>query len=181
MKSLAEILLAVHDAFDRVQIPHAIGGAIAYGYCSEEPRGTIDVDVNLFVGMDQVDHVLNSLPHEVTVTTADRATAHRDGQVRVRWGDTPVDLFWGTHEFHRQIASEIQFVPFEGSTIPVLGCEALVVFKAMFNRFKDWGDIQAIIDAGTIDCPRVIQRLSALIGAEDPAVVRLTQLCNDIE
>lgn len=74
------------------------------------------------------------------------------------------------------MAEGIVAVPFEGTTIPVLGCEALVVFKAMFNRARHWADIEAIIDAGSIEGPRVVDRLRSLLGTGDPAVVRLGAL-----
>ncbi len=48
MSELGDQLLAIHDALDAARIPHAIGGAIALGYCTLEPRGTRDVDVNVF-------------------------------------------------------------------------------------------------------------------------------------
>lgn len=54
MSVLAERLLAVHDALADARLPHAIGGAIALGYCTEEPRGTRDLDVNVFVAQRRV-------------------------------------------------------------------------------------------------------------------------------
>jgi len=41
MSELGDQLLAVHDGLDAAGIPHAIGGAIALGYCVLEPRGTL--------------------------------------------------------------------------------------------------------------------------------------------
>ena len=45
---------AVHfaQALQAAKIPHAIGGAIAYGFFGAA-RGTHDVDINLFVGADE--------------------------------------------------------------------------------------------------------------------------------
>src|SRR5262249_41808856 len=42
---LAERLIAIHDSLDAAGVPHAFGGAIALAYCTEEPRGTRDLDV----------------------------------------------------------------------------------------------------------------------------------------
>lgn len=176
MSVLAEKLLAVHAAFAEAGYSHAFGGAIALAYCTQEPRGTRDVDVNVFVGVDHVDDVLDVLPPDVTIRAADRVVARRDGQVRLMWADTPIDLFFDTHDFHRETAAGVVEVSFEGATIPVLSCEALIVFKAMFNRTKDWADIEAILEAGAIDGPRVLARLRSLLGASDPAVVRLGAL-----
>jgi len=47
--TLAERLVALHRALERRQVPHAFGGAIALAYRTLDPRGTSDIDVNLFV------------------------------------------------------------------------------------------------------------------------------------
>lgn len=180
MSILAARLLAVHAALDAAEIPHAFGGAIALAYCTQEPRGTRDLDVNVFVGVERADDVFAAMPRGVAVTRASRTAARRDGQVRVMWEDTPLDLFFDTHEFHREVARDIARVPFEHTTIPVLGCEALVVFKAMFNRTRDWADIEAVLDAGIVDGPRVLGRLRSLLGTSDPAVARLSTLIQRI-
>ena len=57
-----------------------------------------------------------------------------------------------------------------------LGCEALVVFKAMFNRTKDWADIEAILEADAVDAGRALDHLRSLLGSSDPAVTRLATL-----
>lgn len=173
---LAERLLAVDAALERAAIPHAFGGAIALAYCTSEPRGTRDIDVNVFVGVDRVDEVFYAMPNGVAHKPRDRDSARRDGQVRLMWEDTPIDVFFDTHDFHSEVAREVVQVPFDGATIPVLGCEAIIVFKAMFNRTRDWADIEAILDARAIDARHVLNRLRTLLGAEDPAVVRLRAL-----
>lgn len=176
MSVLAERLLAVHAALDDAGLPHAFGGAIALAYCTQEPRGTRDIDVNVFVGVDRANEVFDAMPRGVGVTRAGRDAARRDGQVRVMWDDTPIDIFFDTHEFHREAAREIVEVPFEGTTIAVLGCETLIVFKAMFNRTRDWADIEAILGTGSVDGHRALDRLRSLQGRSDPAVLRLTAL-----
>jgi hypothetical protein len=176
MSVLAERLLAVHATLDGAGIPHAFGGAIALAYCTAEPRGTRDLDVNVFVDPSRANEILDALPSEVAVTAIDRATARRDGQVRVMWGDTPIDLFLDTHPFHREVAKEIVEVPFEDRTIPVLSCDALLVFKAMYNRTRDWADIEAILEAGTADGGRAVEQLRALLGPDDAIVARLAAL-----
>src|SRR5205807_1802680 len=107
MSILADRLIATHRALDEAGIPHAFGGAIALAYCTEEPRGTRDLDVNVFVGVGRANEVLDALPEGVSITRAARTAAKREGQVRVMWGDTPLDLFFDTHAFHRQVAGEV--------------------------------------------------------------------------
>ena len=151
MSSLADRLLAIHAALSDAGFPHAFGGAIALAYCTEEPRGTRDLDVNVFAEPNRAGQVLAALPSRVAIRAADVRAAERDGQVRVWWEDTPVDIFLDVHRFHRRVASEVRTVPFVGHEIPVLGCTALVVFKALFDRTRDWADIEAVAAAGSAD------------------------------
>ncbi len=176
MSALAERLLAIHSSLDRAGIPHAFGGAIALAYCTRDPRGTHDIDVNVFVGVDRIKEVFDAMPEAVVVGSRDVAAARKDGQVRLWWDDTPVDVFFDTDQFHREVEQGVVEVPFDGATIKVLGCDAVVMFKAMFNRTRDWGDIEAVLNAGTIDGHRVVERLRSLLGASDPALLRLSAL-----
>jgi hypothetical protein len=173
---LGDRMVAIHEALDRRRLGHAFGGAIALAYCTFEPRGTRDIDVNVFVPPDDADRVFDALPDGVAVRPADRDLARRDGQVRVWWEETPVDVFLDVHDFHRQVATEIREVPFEGSTIPVLGCHALAVFKAFFNRTKYWADLEAMVEAKAVDVDRVLGVLVRLLGADDAATVRFQSL-----
>jgi hypothetical protein len=176
MSLLAERLLAVHDALESAGVPHAFGGAIAFAYCAEEPRGTRDVDVNVFTGPAQAREVLETMPAGVVVNDPDIAAAERDGQVRLWWEETPVDVFFDVHDFHRQAAAAVRVVPFLDRSIPVLGCTELVVFKARYNRTKDWADIEAMLEAGTIDRPRALRWVEQLLGVRAPEAERLAEV-----
>ena len=176
MSLLAQRLLDAHDALSHAKLPHAFGGAVALAYCTEEPRGTRDLDVNVFVSPSRANEVLAALPAGVTVADADVQAAQRDGQVRVWWEDTPIDLFLDIHRFHDEVAAGVRLVPFEGRTIPVLGCNALAVFKALFDRTKDWADIEEMAAAGALDLPRAEASVHRLVGADSAAVRRLASL-----
>jgi hypothetical protein len=176
MSLLGQRLLAVHDSLTDAALPHAFGGAIALAYCTEEPRGTRDLDVNVFVDPVRAGEALSALPEQVTVSAADVATAVRDGQVRVWWEDTPIDVFLDIHQFHAEVAEDVRSVPFEGRTIPVLDCTALVVFKALFDRTKDWADIEATVAAGALEAQRAVAWLERILGPESPVVGRLKSL-----
>jgi hypothetical protein len=63
-----------------------------------------------------------------------------------------------------------------GRSIPVLGCTALAVFKALFNRTKDWADIEAMVEAGSLDVADAAVRVRHLAGADHPAVQRMQAL-----
>jgi len=176
MSNLAERLVAVHDSLTAAKVPHAFGGAIALAYCTEEPRGTRDIDVNLFVGAATAPAVLAELPDGVAIRPVEVHAAERDGQVRVWWDDTPLDLFFAVHEFHRDVAANIRLVPFVGREIPVIDCVAVVVFKALFNRTRDWADIEAVGEAGTIDREAALGWVERLVGSDDPIATRLAEV-----
>ncbi|HWF33294.1 MAG TPA: hypothetical protein VG188_12130 [Solirubrobacteraceae bacterium] len=176
MSLLAERLLAVDGALSDAGLAHAFGGAIALGYCTLEPRGTRDLDLNVFVAPERVNEVFAALPDGVTVTGLNVEQAERDGQVRIWWEDTPIDVFLDVLPLHGEIAREVRRVPFAGRTIPVLGCDALAVFKAMFDRTRDWADIEAIVEAKALDFAVVAERIRGLDGEDSPRAARLLAL-----
>lgn len=176
MLSLAERVIALDAALDAAQIPHAFGGALALAFHVEEPRATRDIDINVFVSPGAVARVFGALPPGVTWGDADVARVERDGQVRVFWDDTPVDLFFSTHAFHDVAWLDIERVPFDGGTIPILGATELVVFKAFFDRTRDWADIETMIEARSPDAHAALGWLVDLLGADDTRVERLRGL-----
>jgi hypothetical protein len=175
---LADRLLAVDDALSKAELPHAFGGAIALGYCTLEPRGTRDLDLNVFVAPERVKEVFAALPDGVTVTALNVEQAERDGQVRVWWQETPIDVFLDVLPLHAEVAREVRRVPFSDRMIPVLGCNALAVFKAMFDRTRDWADIEAMVEAKALDIEATAARVRALEGDESQRAARLLELRN---
>ncbi len=176
MSVLADRLLAVHDAYTEAALPHAIGGAIALGYCTMEPRGTRDLDVNVFVPPDRADEVLAALPDAVTVADPNREQLEHDGQVRVWWEDTPIDLFLDVLSFHSERAKSVRHVPFMDRTIPVVGCTELTVFKAMFDRTRHWADIEAMVEASAIEVDEAVRWVEEMDGSGSARARRLAEL-----
>jgi hypothetical protein len=175
MTGLVGKLHAVHDALTLAGLPHAFGGAIALAYCTFEPRGTRDLDVNIFVDRSQAATALRALPNDVVVDDKAIDQVLNDGQTRVWWGDTPVDVFLNNLPLHDRVAKNIRWKPLAGRDIPVLDCTSLALFKAFFNRTKDWADIEAIAAATPEDIDAAADWLAEL-DAEDAAVARLRGL-----
>ncbi|MGO9488076.1 MAG: hypothetical protein ACLQBB_03495 [Solirubrobacteraceae bacterium] len=175
MIGVADRMLAVHDALSSAGFPHAIGGAIALGYCTLEPRGTQDVDVNVFVPPSRTREVLAALPDGVRVTGRDLEVAERDGQVRLFWDATPIDLFFSVLPFHDEVERNIRHVSFGDRTIPVLDCTGLAVFKALFARPRDWVDIEAMIEARSLDTGEASRWIREMLG-DDPRIEQLEAL-----
>ena len=112
MISLVDKVIAVCSALEHAAIPHALGGALALAYATEEPRGTRDIDVNVFVSSDLTARVLEALPNDVRWTQADVEAARRDGQVRVWWDETPLNVFFAEAPYHHEVDRRCRTVPF---------------------------------------------------------------------
>ncbi|MBM3658422.1 MAG: hypothetical protein FJW95_02825 [Actinobacteria bacterium] len=178
--SLPDKLLAIDAAFSRARISHAFGGAIALGYYAE-PRATIDIDCNVFGGVDDRGRVLRALGGIGVAVPADDPTLVRDGQARYWWGRTPVDLFFAHDPFHGAMARGVRRVPFRDAMIDVLGPEHLVVCKAVFDRRKDWLDIeQVLVGVGAFRADEVRRWLPRIVGTDDPRVERFEALCSTL-
>lgn len=173
MAGLPDKIVELHRLLAASEIEHAFGGALALAWCTQRARGTIDIDINVFVPADRADEILELLPADVKITRRDRQLFNRDGQVRVWWDKTPLDLFLNTTPYHDDAASRIRSETFMGVDIPFLSCQDVAVFKAFFNRGKDWVDIDEMIEAGTVDIAEVTATLIAYLGVDDERVASL--------
>lgn len=178
MSRLGEKLLGISHALTQAGIPHAFGGAIALAYCTHDPRATSDLDINIFVPPTDSRRVVTALPPAVRHRQRDTAALRREGQVRLWWDRTPIDIFLNTHSFHEDAAKSCRNVPFEGEQIPIISCESLAVFKAMFNRPKDWVDIDEMVHAGAIHPAVIAATVHSILGS-DPRVERLLAISID--
>jgi hypothetical protein len=84
-----------------------------------------------------------------------------------------LDVFFDYDPVHAEAARNRRTVPFEDVRIPVLGPVELAVFKVMFDRTRDWADIEAMAERGTLDFDAVRSALRRLLGDEDPRLERL--------
>ena len=176
MSSLTEKIVAVHRALEEAGLPHAFGGALALAWCTQRARGTIDIDVNVFVDASRTRDVVASLPAGVEATDEQVAVLERDGQVRLWWERTPVDVFLDTTPFHETVLERRRWEKFAGTDVPFLSCRDVAVFKAFFNRTKDWADLEEMREAGTLDLGRVIAVLVEYLGVDDERVRKLNDL-----
>lgn len=175
MTTLVDRIVAVCESLEHAGIPWALGGALALAYATNEPRGTRDIDVNVFVRSVDARAVFAALPAGVAFTDADVVEAGTRDQVRLWWDTTPIDVFFAADQFHFDVAGRCRAVPFEGHRIKVLSAEDLAVFKALFDRTRDWADIEAMVESNAIDLHLAAERLGGLLG-DDPRVVRLRTL-----
>lgn len=175
--SLPDKVISIHDRLAGAKIPHALGGALALAYYAE-PRATIDIDLNIFVPARRWKEVVDALaPLGVDSRNLDADALLRDGQCRLWWGDNALDLFFAYDEIHDAMRKESRRVPFADTTLPILGPEHLAVCKAMFDRPKDWLDIeQMLVATDDMDVTEIERWLERMVGEHDPRLIRLGEL-----
>ena len=174
--TLPERIVAIHRALAKAGIPHAFGGAIALAYATLDPRGTSDVDVNIFTPASEPERALAALPDGIEQPPGTAETIAREGQIRLWWDETPIDLFFDYVPLHDEAARHRRRVPFEGEQIPILGPVELAVFKVMFDRTRDWADLEAMAETGTLDVGAVRAAVEQLVGRDDSRLARLDAL-----
>ena len=172
---------SVHScALDAAGIPHAFGGALALAYYAE-PRVTVDIDVNVFVDPARFGEVAGVLSALGLDTSADERAVLRDGQARLWWGRNPVDLFFSCDPVHDAMRRAVRTVPFGDHRIPILAPEHLLVAKAVFNRAKDWLDIeQMLLAVRDLDTAEVRRWLDHLAGHDDPRALRVLEMVREL-
>lgn len=176
---LDEQIVALEKAFVRADVPHAFGGAQALAYYGSI-RATHDIDVNVFLPVSEVDRVfevLGGLGVDVANPGLKRL-AERDEQVRIRWDATPIDLFFAYDPLHQSSMRRRRRVDFYGDPIHVLSAEDLIVYKATFDREKDWRDIASIVFAceRPLDYDYVRGWLARIDGPEAHRCARLEEV-----
>ncbi|MGH2911375.1 MAG: nucleotidyl transferase AbiEii/AbiGii toxin family protein [Solirubrobacteraceae bacterium] len=177
LDGLSSRIVAVHEMLDSMRVQHQFGGAIALAWY-RSPRATTDIDLNVTVPPEQAKPVLGALAHlGVSVSPVEQATIERDGQARLDWEGSYLDLFFATLDLHREMATHSREVDFGPMRIPILSPEHLIVCKAIFDRPKDWVDIEEIVDWGTdVDRKTVLRWIEELLGADSAQHERLADL-----
>lgn len=175
MTGLVDQVKSVAASLAIARVPFALGGALALAYATEDPRGTRDIDVNVFVPSSDAVRVLSALPAGVAWTDEDVTAVARDGQVRVWWDQTPVDVFFAHHDVHYRAGRRVLTVDFVGQAIPVLAPIDLGIFKVLFDRPKDWVDLAAMVESRELDPDDLVKQVDELLG-DDPRVERARAL-----
>lgn len=179
--SLVERVLEVHRHLGEKGVPHAFGGALALAYVAE-PRGTVDIDLNIFVPSTEIDAVL-----EVFSDLDLRPELRRQDwiplagiRLRRRADPIPVDLFLSLDDRYAEIERRCVVHPFgpAGDRLLFLSAEDLTLFKLSFGRAKDWVDIANMVTAyPDLDVTYIGHQLVGLRGPQmHPRIARLRKL-----
>ncbi len=156
-------------------IPYALGGALALG-AHGVPRGTLDVDLNVFVDEAEVPRVIACLKRagvEVEESAA-IAQARRDGMFVGNWAGMRIDVFIPSIPFsHEAGRSRVELRDADGMSVWFLSAEALAVFKLLFNRPKDRADLERLlaIQGASFDRDYTRMWIVDMMGETDERVV----------
>ncbi len=177
LSDLAPKIVSLHEMLDSAGVPHQFGGAIALAWY-RNPRATTDIDLNLTLSPAAAEPVLGLLGGlGVTVTPEDRAEIARDGQVRLDWDGSYLDVFFATMDLHLEMAERARLVRFGPLDIPILAPEHLIVCKAIFDRAKDWLDIDEMLRWGTeVDAVRTLWWVEEILGPGAEQYTRLAEV-----
>lgn len=180
MRPILDAIVELHDELEAAGIRHAFGGAFALLWCTGEPRTTIDIDLNILAPPSETSKVLDVLPAEILVSEENVSKLSTDGQCRLMFDEIPVDIFLDTTPFHDDLHLHIVEHRLADRRLPFLGCNDLAVFKAFFNRRKDWADIEEMLRVGRLDVPYVTGVLSEYLGPDDDRIRELHAIRDEV-
>ncbi|MBI2895727.1 MAG: hypothetical protein HYY06_19375 [Deltaproteobacteria bacterium] len=175
-RSAAEAAQQLADALERAGLEYAIGGALALAIAGV-PRGTVDVDVNVFAPEDLVPEaigVLRALGVEIEPDAA-LARARRDGMFVGRWDGMRIDVFLPSIPFSVEAQrTRIRITDDSGWSGWFLSAEALAIFKLLFFRGKDVVDLERLVAVrgAELDHSYVRRWIVEMMGDDDERVRR---------
>jgi hypothetical protein len=170
-------------ALDRVGCEYALGGAIALGFWTA-PRGTLDVDVTLFLPPEkpsQCVRVLQQIGCEVTAADAlESLTKH--GFCQVALLGRRIDVFLPLLPFYEEARRRRKQVVLSDQPVMIWDAESLCVFKMMFFRRKDIADVEQILRAQEKELDRnwILERLEELYSVRDSRISQWQELVKEV-
>jgi hypothetical protein len=173
-----DIALELSRYFSEHHHEYALGGALALGYWAA-PRGTVDLDVTLYLSSSDPDDcvsVLQDAGCELGRTDA-MLSLREHGFCRVARRGFQVDVFMPTIPFYELAKSRRRCVLLDGQTVYIWDAETLCVFKMMFFRLKDLADVEQILRVQQqLDRRWVHNQLVQIYGDRDPRITRWNDL-----
>lgn len=163
---------------------YALGGAIALGFWGT-PRGTLDVDLTLFLPLDQPHEclrLLRGIGCDVNEPAA-LASLREHGFCKVTNAGLVVDVFLPSIPFYDEARKRRSRRPIAEQEVWVWDAETLTVFKMMFFRLKDLADVEQILrsQGARLDRDWIRHHLEAMYGRRDPRIARWDELVAGVD
>lgn len=176
---VAEVAAALAERLERAGCDYALGGAIALS-CWAEPRGTVDVDVSLYLPVDDPGQTIAMLHNlGATFSSAEvRESLTSHGFCRVEFQGRRLDVFLPISTIYELARPRRQLKQIGPRDAYVWDAETLCVFKMMFFRRKDLADVEAMLKAQgpALDRAWVDAALVDLYGQRDPRISQWREL-----
>jgi hypothetical protein len=173
-RSAADAARSIADALEQSGLSYAIGGALALAIAGV-PRGTADVDVNVFVAEPRVPEaiaVLATLGIEIPESAIEDARVR--GMFVGRWSGMRIDVFLPSIDFAFEAErTRVRVTDDTGWSGWFLSAEALAVFKLLFFRGKDLVDLERLVAVRPeLDAGYVRRALVGMMGEDDERTQR---------
>lgn len=174
---------ALAAALDECQQDYAIGGGLALGFWAD-PRGTLDVDLTLFMPPQKPAAcllLLKELGCEFDVDAQDQLLREH-GLCHVDFRGITIDVFLPTTPFYTAAKARRRRFALGDQPLMVWDAETLCVFKLMFFRRKDIVDIEQILhtQGAALDRNWVRAHVVEMYGARDARVRQWDELTAEI-
>lgn len=182
---LDDKIIRIAHALDDAACPYAFGGAIALAYYAA-PRGTENIDLNLFVPPDEAAKPLAHLTRLGISQGAPSEDVNQGErpkeQLELRWDHTPVQIFLAYDPFHESCRARARSVPFADESICVLSGEDIAIFKTIYDREKDRTDVrEVLLSLGeSFDAKYVQVWLERILGKADPRTLRFEDAVSEL-
>lgn len=148
MRSPLEVARWLAERLDEDGLPYALGGALALAAWSG-PRQTVDVDLAVFVGEEQLARVIDAIERAGAVVRREDAarSVAATGMFIAQVGHTRIDVFLATHPLHEEMARRREAIVVDGAALWFLSPEDLAILKLFYGRPKDRIDLERLFAA----------------------------------
>ncbi len=177
-RSAAEAAQEIAGKLEAAGYAYAIGGALALAVAGV-PRGTADVDLNVFIGEPEVASLATTLQQMGMQLDVGAATdqASRGGMFVARWDGMRIDVFVPSIPFSDEARRTRVRITVDGWSGWFLSAEAIAVFKLLFFRGKDVVDLERLVAVRPdLDAAYVRRWIVDMMGEEDERTARWDEL-----
>jgi len=156
MRELIRLIEDLADAFDRLGLKYAVGGALANNYWGIV-RTTVDADCLVAIPALKYQALIDELSAlgatlrdaegiESPVSVAGlREQIQREHFCRLTCRSIPLELFSPVIPLQHEILRRAAALPLENRDVRVTTAEDLILLKMAFHRQKDVGDVRGIL------------------------------------
>jgi hypothetical protein len=165
-------VMGIAKALEHARIPYAFGGAIALAYYAA-PRGTEDIDINVFLKAEKAGACLGEL-ERLGIRSPAGDPEISEHQLVLTWEHTPIHLFFSYDPFHESCKARARRAPFADGEIWILSAEDIAVFKVVYDRPKDRAEVREVLlcMGERMDVAYTVGWLERILGSEDARVTR---------